>query len=78
DCPDEEADTVCDWLRSLPFVADRDGERWRYHDVVRAPMLRAERRRSPRGWAARHRGLAQVFGSWREEAEQAVADPWTD
>ncbi|MEU3930654.1 tetratricopeptide repeat protein [Streptomyces sp. NPDC029044] len=77
-CPDEDADTVCDWLRSLPFVADRDGGRWRYHDVVRAPMLRAERRRSPRGWAARHRELAQVFGRWREEAEQAVADPWTD
>ncbi|MFF8936530.1 tetratricopeptide repeat protein [Streptomyces paradoxus] len=77
-CPDGEADTVYDWLRSLPFVADRDGERLRYHDVVRAPMLRSERRRSPRAWAARQRGLAQVFGGWREEAEQAVADPWAD
>ncbi|MGW5613531.1 tetratricopeptide repeat protein [Streptomyces sp. NPDC003877] len=69
DCPAEEAESVYAWLRGMPFVTDRGGQRLRYHDVVRAPMLRAERRRSPRGWAERHRRLAATFRTWREEAE---------
>ncbi|NSL43203.1 hypothetical protein HO151_03070, partial [Streptomyces sp. 8P21H-1] len=65
DHPDEaEADALYDWLTGLPFVTER-GARVRYHDVVRAPMLRLERRRSPREWAARHRRLAAAFARWR-------------
>ncbi|MEU3851861.1 tetratricopeptide repeat protein [Streptomyces sp. NPDC029554] len=70
DCPAEEAEGVYAWLRGMPFVTDRGGQRLRYHDVVRAPMLRAERRRSPRGWAERHRRLAATFRTWREETER--------
>ncbi|MFI8168031.1 tetratricopeptide repeat protein [Streptomyces sp. NPDC085931] len=80
DCPEDEAEAVYAWLRGMPFVTDRGGQRLRYHDVVRAPMLRAERRRSPRGWAGRHRRLAAAFRAWREEAE-AGREPgalWAD
>ncbi|MFF2523877.1 tetratricopeptide repeat protein [Streptomyces liangshanensis] len=61
-----------DWLRALPFVTGTPSARdagLRYHDVVRAPMLRLRRTRSPRGWTARHAALARHFTAWREEAE---------
>ncbi|MFI1357495.1 tetratricopeptide repeat protein [Streptomyces sp. NPDC020898] len=63
-----ELDVLFGWLRSLAFVSDR-GDRILYHDVVRAPMLRLQRRRSPRRWAEQHAGLADTFASWRSEAE---------
>ena len=69
ECPDEEAEALFAWLRGLPFVDDR-GDRVRYHHLVREPMLRLQRRRSPRGWTERHARLAEVFASWREESEQ--------
>ncbi|MEU9363339.1 tetratricopeptide repeat protein [Streptomyces avermitilis] len=71
DCPDEEADALFGWLRALPFVSDR-GERVQYHDVVRAPMLRLQRRRSPRGWTERHTRLAETFAGRRSEAEEGL------
>jgi tetratricopeptide (TPR) repeat protein len=63
-----ELDVLFGWLRSLPFVSDR-GDRIQYHDVVRAPMLRLQRHRSPRRWAEQHTGLADTFAGWRAEAE---------
>ncbi|MEU6068641.1 tetratricopeptide repeat protein [Streptomyces sp. NPDC047082] len=71
DCEERELDSLYGWLRGLPFVDGR-GEQLRYHDVVRAPMLRLQRTRSPRGWAERHGRLAEVFGRWREEAEAGL------
>ncbi|MFJ6833154.1 tetratricopeptide repeat protein [Streptomyces sp. NPDC091209] len=68
DRPDEEADALFDWLRGLPFVTERGGG-IQYHDVVRAPMLRSQRLRSPRGWTERHNRLAGTFARWRREAE---------
>ncbi|WP_329273127.1 tetratricopeptide repeat protein [Streptomyces sp. NBC_01451] len=65
---DAELDLLFEWLRSLPFVSDR-GDRVQYHDVVRAPMLRLQRRRSPRRWAEQHTGLAGTFARWRAEVE---------
>ncbi|MGA5205149.1 tetratricopeptide repeat protein [Streptomyces variegatus] len=80
ECPEEDPEHVWAWLRGMPFVTDRAGERLRYHDVVRAPMLRAERRRSPRGWAQRQRRLAELFGGWREEAGagRGTGELWAD
>lgn len=80
ECPEEDPEHVWAWLRGMPFVSDRDGERLRYHDVVRAPMLRAERRRSPRGWTQRQRGLAELFGGWRAEtgAGRGTGELWAD
>lgn len=77
ECGQDEADALYDWLRSMPFVSER-GERMQYHDVVRAPMLRMQRRRSPRGWAQRQGRLAETFGRWRHERQDRLADPWAD
>nr|WP_244190634.1 tetratricopeptide repeat protein [Streptomyces caeruleatus] len=74
-----ELDALYAWLRSLPFVAERGG-RLRYHDVVRAPMLRLQRSEAPRSWAARQKALAAVFGRWRTEAEtgRGGTELWAD
>ncbi|MDX2522748.1 tetratricopeptide repeat protein [Streptomyces europaeiscabiei] len=64
----EAPDALFAWLRALPFVTDR-GDRVVFHDVVRAPMARLQRLRSPRGWSERHRRLAEAFAGWRAEAE---------
>ncbi|MFI1825071.1 tetratricopeptide repeat protein [Streptomyces sp. NPDC020412] len=55
-----------DWLLGLPFVSDRGG-RARYHDVVRDPMLRLQRNRSPKRWRAAHTRLAQAYADWAAE-----------
>ncbi|MFJ8107260.1 tetratricopeptide repeat protein [Streptomyces sp. NPDC096132] len=77
DCPEEGADALFGWLRGLPFVDDR-GTQVRYHDLVREPMLRLQRRRSPRGWTERHERLAAAFARWREAAagELRPDDEW--
>lgn len=54
------------WLCTLPFVSGR-GDRWQYHEVVRTAMLRLQRRRSPRAWAARHGRLAEAARRWQAE-----------
>ncbi|WP_405584114.1 hypothetical protein [Streptomyces sp. NBC_01092] len=79
DGSDGELDALYAWLRGLPFVSERGG-RVTYHDVVRAPMLRLQRRERPRIWATRQRGLAAVFTQWRTEAEagRSTEELWTD
>ncbi|MFE0135022.1 tetratricopeptide repeat protein [Streptomyces sp. NPDC059037] len=79
DCADDEAPGLFGWLRALPFVSDR-GDRVQYHAVVRAPMLRLQRNRSPRGWTRQQQRLAELFGGWRAEAEQGATedDLWSD
>ncbi|MBW8795181.1 MAG: tetratricopeptide repeat protein [Streptomyces sp.] len=76
---EDQTDALFAWLRGMPFVDERGG-RMRYHGVVRAPMLRLQRLRSPRGWAARHTRLAEAYGRRRAEAEADVRpeEPWTD
>ncbi|CAM5242604.1 tetratricopeptide repeat protein [Streptomyces griseomycini] len=68
DCDGDRLDELYGWVSTLPFADERAG-RLRYHDVVRAPMLRLQRLRSPRGWADRQRRLADVFRQWRGETE---------
>ncbi|MFI1419578.1 tetratricopeptide repeat protein [Streptomyces sp. NPDC020731] len=79
DCPEEQRDELYDWLSGLAFTDER-AARLRYHDVVRAPMLRWQRTRSPRGWAERHRHLAGTFRRWREEIETGrdAGQLWAD
>ncbi|MBZ3908167.1 tetratricopeptide repeat protein [Streptomyces griseiscabiei] len=76
--PEAGTDALFAWLRALPFVADR-GDRVVFHEVVRAPMVRLQRMRSPRGWRERHRGLAETFAGWRAEvgAGPAGEEPWS-
>ncbi|WP_309062269.1 tetratricopeptide repeat protein [Streptomyces sp.] len=79
DCGEDRLDELYGWVSTLPFADERAG-RLRYHDVVRAPMLRLQRGRSPRGWAQRHRRLAEVFRQWREESEAGrdAGELWAD
>ncbi|WP_371528667.1 tetratricopeptide repeat protein [Streptomyces sp. NBC_01283] len=70
-CAEADVPGLFGWLRGLPFVSDR-GDRVQYHDVVRAPMLRSQRKRSPRGWAEAHGRLAETFAGWRAEAEAGL------
>ncbi|GGO47446.1 hypothetical protein GCM10012286_40760 [Streptomyces lasiicapitis] len=78
-CGDEEVAVLYVWLRGLPFVGDRE-DRVQYHDVVRGPMLRLQRYRSPQGWAEAHARLAETFGRRRAEAEggRAELEVWAD
>ncbi|MFF7937170.1 tetratricopeptide repeat protein [Streptomyces sp. NPDC007940] len=75
----DELDALYAWLTGLPFVGQR-GERLQYHDVVRAQMLRLERRRSRTDWTTRHRRLAQAYAEWREDVEfgRRAEELWTD
>ncbi|MFI0895880.1 tetratricopeptide repeat protein [Streptomyces sp. NPDC020983] len=68
-----------DWLRGLPFVTEHGG-RARYHDVVRAQMLRLRRTRSPQRWRDQHERLAAAYGGWRarEERGRGVGELWAD
>ncbi|MCZ4604424.1 tetratricopeptide repeat protein [Streptomyces sp. Lzd4kr] len=68
-CPDAEGTVLFPWLQSLPFVAEH-GVGVRYHDVVRAQMLRLQRRRSLREATERHLALAELFRQWRVQAEE--------
>lgn len=74
-----EAADHYDWLRGLPFVDERSGH-LRYHDIVRAQMLRLRRTRSPQRWRDQHERLAAAFGVWRERAEdgRGVSELWAD
>ncbi|MFK4065977.1 tetratricopeptide repeat protein [Streptomyces sp. NPDC029674] len=78
-CAAADVPGIFAWLRGLPFVSDR-GDRLQYHDVVRAPMLRLQRHRSPRGWAELHGSLAQAYAGWRAEAAPGPAprECWGD
>ncbi|MEU9608825.1 tetratricopeptide repeat protein [Streptomyces sp. NPDC048057] len=79
----DDAEGLFGWLLGLPFVSDRGG-RARYHDVVRDPMLRLQRNRSPQRWRAAHTRLAEAYANWAaeeaggEDAEgQDAAGLWT-
>ncbi|MBA5224548.1 tetratricopeptide repeat protein [Streptomyces griseoaurantiacus] len=67
------------WVRRLAFVTDQAG-RCRYHDVVRASMLRLQRQQSPTRWRAAHEALAETFRTWRtkREATLSSSDRWSD
>ncbi|MFI6248559.1 tetratricopeptide repeat protein [Streptomyces sp. NPDC051016] len=79
DGPEDRAGTLFAWLRSMPFVSERGG-RLQYHDVVRAPMLRLQRLRSPQGWTDRHTRLAEAYGRRRAETEAGLPpdESWAD
>ncbi|MFD7689977.1 tetratricopeptide repeat protein [Streptomyces sp. NPDC059781] len=75
----ELPDGLYEWVSTLPFTVESAG-RLRYHDVVRAPMLRLQRGRSPRGWAENQQRLAEAFRRWREEsgAGRGTVELWAD
>lgn len=56
------------WLRGLPFMGHHDGNH-RYHDTVRALMLRHQRTQYPTRWAEQQATLADFYGKRREALE---------
>ncbi|WP_330333988.1 tetratricopeptide repeat protein [Streptomyces sp. NBC_00536] len=67
-------------LRGLSFVTDQAG-RCRYHDVVRAAMLRVRRAQSPARWRTDQLRLADAMRRWREAREggpPGAREPWQD
>ncbi|MFI8438668.1 tetratricopeptide repeat protein [Streptomyces sp. NPDC079020] len=81
----EGAPGVYAWLHELPFVAERYSGRARYHDVVRAPMLRLQRTASPQRWTEAHDRLAEAFAARRDAAAEGIdprrlwaEKPWRD
>ncbi|MFJ8754067.1 tetratricopeptide repeat protein [Streptomyces sp. NPDC102441] len=77
----EAATESYSWLRGLAFVSPQAG-RCRYHDVVRAAMLRLQRTRSPARWLQAHTRLAGLFQQWRLAVEADLGpdpeDHWKD
>lgn len=76
-------DTPYDWLCDLSFVQDRAGHA-HYHEVVRAAMVRVQRRQSPQRWRSAHLRLAEHFAA-RATAEREtvptygfIHEPWYD
>ncbi|MFE0253967.1 tetratricopeptide repeat protein [Streptomyces sp. NPDC059010] len=59
------------WLRSLPFVTGPPG-RSRYHDVVRASMIRLHRTQSPARWQHQQNYLSDVYQQRRHAEENAL------
>ncbi|MGI5482249.1 tetratricopeptide repeat protein [Streptomyces lavendofoliae] len=60
------------WLRTLPFVGERD-DHAQYHDVVRVPMLRLQRTGSPQRWREAHTRLADAYAAWASAAGRGVS-----
>ncbi|XVV08196.1 tetratricopeptide repeat protein [Actinoplanes sp. CA-131856] len=56
------------WLTDQAFVRLHT-DRYRYHDVVRHPMVRWQRQRSPQRWRETHLRLAAVFRDRRERID---------
>ncbi|MFJ6082638.1 tetratricopeptide repeat protein [Streptomyces sp. NPDC092369] len=67
---DEGSAGLFDWLKAMPFVTYRAG-RCRYHDVVRAAMLRLQRQQSLSRWQEQQGNLADSFRQRRVQWEQA-------
>ena len=71
------ADELYDWLAHQPFVTLSEG-RCQYHDVVREPMIRLNRGRSPQRWRELHNTLAASYRRWREQLGQGEEEGWSD
>ncbi|WP_123457890.1 hypothetical protein [Streptomyces sp. PanSC19] len=68
---DEAGADLFGWLRALPFV-DVLGGRARYHEVVRAPMLRLQRTTSVDCRRAAHERLARCHTARREAGSRGL------
>jgi len=71
-----------EWLKGCAFVL-RDGERWRYHLVVREQMLRYQLQKSPKRWTEVHRKLAAYYDEVRrgvglEAGEESKDNAWRE
>jgi tetratricopeptide (TPR) repeat protein len=63
--PDADATALFGWLTEQAFVR-LHADRYRYHEVVRSPMIRWQRQRSPQRWRGDHVRLAEVYRERRD------------
>ena len=75
--PSGKARELFDWLCGLPFVTRRTGS-WRYHEVVRAAMLRLLLAQAPSEWRTNHIILAQANARWASNATGSIGKEWTN
>jgi tetratricopeptide (TPR) repeat protein len=73
----DDAAELYGWLRRLSFVLDQEGT-CRYHDLVRAPLLRGQRERAPQRWRRFHRRLADLNRESRRALDLTDAQGWAD
>ncbi len=71
-----------EWLKNCAFVV-RDGERWRYHSIVREQMLRYQFQKSLKRWAEVHRKLVAYYDEVRqglglETGKEAKDEQWRE
>jgi len=74
---DKHAGEMFGWLCGLPFVTRQAGS-WRYHEVVRAAMLRLQRAQAPSEWRAKHIALAQAHALWATVAAGGADKNWAN
>jgi tetratricopeptide (TPR) repeat protein len=73
--PSDKASKLFEWLCRLPFIS-RQGESWKYHEVVRSAMLRLQRAQSPNEWRVNHTALAQANAQWAKDAAAESDQAW--
>ncbi|MEU7183441.1 MULTISPECIES: tetratricopeptide repeat protein [Streptomyces] len=75
----ETAAGLYGWLCRQPFVTGHGSHR-KYHDVVRASMLRHLRTRSPLVWTEHHTRLTDAYTAWRTTAGEHLSHSacWAD
>lgn len=73
--PSQDAVELFKWLRSLWFV-NQHTNCWTYHDIIRLPMLRYHRARSPRRWRDSHKSLADYYSDRAGEEAQDASHSW--
>ncbi|MDQ0776377.1 tetratricopeptide (TPR) repeat protein [Streptomyces aurantiacus] len=74
---DDDRSELFEWLRTQPFLAETAGV-WQYHDVVRMPMLRLQRNRSPQRWRKQHRRLVEYYRTERAALGLSDENGWLD
>jgi tetratricopeptide (TPR) repeat protein len=67
---DDDAGSLYEWLKALPFVTAKSEQR-AYHEAVREQMVRQQRRESPSHWAELHDKLAKYYQEQRDLAKSA-------
>jgi tetratricopeptide (TPR) repeat protein len=58
---EDEASTMFEWLKTQPFIEQKAGEGWTYHNVVRDMMLRYLHKESLREWKRLNELLANYY-----------------
>jgi tetratricopeptide (TPR) repeat protein len=73
--PADQASQLFDWLCELPFI-NRTSAWWKYHEVVRGPMLRLQRDKSPTRWRTHQLTLAKAHEGWAAEIAAGDGETW--